>query len=68
MTTETQYGEMDGNSNLVMDFRTTLLTQKGGLTAEELGIQFDEDGENQAVFTKEDSLEALKKVGRRVKK
>lgn len=68
MTTEIQSGEMDGNSHLAMDFGTTLLTGKGGWTAEELGIQFDEDEETQMVFAKEDFLEALKKVSRKVKK
>jgi len=58
--------EMDGNSPVVINFSEDLLTQKGGWTAEELGLELDE--EKQITFTKQDFEKALKKVSRKVKK
>ena len=56
--------ECDSNSPLEYEYGKTLLTQKGGWTAEELGITLDGGDEGQE-YTKQDFYGDLKKISRR---
>lgn len=56
--------ESDSNSPLKDEYDETLLTQKGGWTAEELGITIDGGDEGQE-YTKQDFYGDLKRVSRK---
>lgn len=54
--------EVDGNSQFSLEDNESLVRQKCGLTAEDLGISLNE---NEEEFTKQDFLNSLGKVSRK---